>query len=294
MSGWWTVAAGTYGVYLVVTAVGLGWDGVLPGPSRAQRRRTPLDRVRAWMAEAGLADVSVAELLGVTGLLAAVGGIIGGGAFGGVLPPLGIGVLAATLPVATYRHRRAERRAAAEELWPSMIEELRILTGSAGRSIPQALFEVGRRSPDVLRPAFDAAQREWVLTTDLPRSLRVLTTQLGSPTADALVETLLVAHDLGATDLDRRLAEFTEDRRQNVQARKEARSKQAGVRFARRFVVLVPAGMAAAGMSLGRGRAAYASTSGQLLVAVGIALVAACWVWSGTMLRLPRADRVFR
>lgn len=294
MSGWWTVAAGTYGVYLVVTAVGLGWDGVRPGPRPVRRHRPPVDRVRSWMAEAGLADVSVAELLGVTGLLAAVGAVIGGGAFGGVLPPLGIGALAATIPAATYRHRRAERRAAAEELWPSMIEELRILTGSAGRSIPQALFEVGRSSPALLRPAFESAHREWVLTTDLPRSLRVLTTQLGSPTADALVETLLVAHDLGATDLDRRLAEFAEDRRQDVQARKEARSKQAGVRFARRFVVLVPAGMAAAGMSLGRGRAAYASTAGQVLVCVGIALVAACWMWSGTMLRLPRAERVFR
>ncbi len=287
------VAGGTYGTYLLVTALGLGWRGLGPGPSKA--RGTGLrTAVRRWMDEAGLADVTTAELGGVTLLVALAGGVVGGVAFGGVLPPLGVGAFGAVLPVAAYRRRREARRVTAEEQWPAMIEELRVLTGSAGRSIPQAVFEVGRRGPVLLRGAFDAAHREWLLTTDLARSFDVLTGRLASPTADALCELLLVAHEMGDSDLDRRLAEFAEDRRQDGHARKDARARQAGVRFARRFVVLVPAGMAVAGSSLGRGRAAYATGSGQVLVCVGIALVAACWAWSGTMLRLPEAERVFR
>ena len=47
-----------------------------------------------------------------------------------------------------------------------MIEEIRILTGSLGRSVPQALFEVGRRGPEELRPAFEAATRHWLVSTD--------------------------------------------------------------------------------------------------------------------------------
>ena len=97
----------------------------------------------------------------------------------------------------------------------------------------------------------------------------------------------------GGADLDRRLAELAEDRRVDNLGRKDARSKQAGVRFARRFVIAVPFGMAVAGMSLGDGRAAYQTPGGQLLVAVGLALVAACWAWSGSMLRLPQQNRVF-
>jgi len=289
----WVVGGGTYGAYLLVTALGLGWRGLGPGPSRGERAAASAP-LRRWMTEVGLADVTVGELGGVTALVAVVGGVVGGAAFGGVLPPLGVGAFAALLPVAAYRRRREARRATAEEQWPAMIEELRVLTGSAGRSIPQALFEVGRRAPVLLRGAFDAAHREWLLTTDLGRSLDVLTSRLASPTADSLCELLLVAHELGDADLDRRLAEFAEDRRQDAHARKDARARQAGVRFARRFVVLVPAGMALAGMSLGRGRAAYASAAGQVLVCTGIALVAACWAWSGTMLRVPQAERVFR
>ena len=105
---------------------------------------------------------------------------------------------------------------------------------------------------------------------------------------------MLVAHEIGGTDVDRRLAALVEDRIQDLQGRKDALSKQAGVRFARRFVLIVPAGMAIAGLSIGTGRAAYQTPLGQLLVAVGVTVVVACWVWAGRMMRLPREERVFR
>jgi tight adherence protein B len=64
------------------------------------------------------------------------------------------------------------------------------------------------------------------------------------------------------------------------------------VRFARRFVLLVPLGMALAGMSVGRGRGAYATPRGQTMVVIGIASVVGCWVWAGRLLRLPEEQRV--
>jgi tight adherence protein B len=66
------------------------------------------------------------------------------------------------------------------------------------------------------------------------------------------------------------------------------------VRFARRFVLLVPLGMAAAGLTIGTGRQAYATAGGQLAVAGALGAVAACWWWSGRLMRLPGLPRVFR
>ena len=70
-------------------------------------------------------------------------------------------------------------------------------------------------------------------------------------------------------------------------------TKHSGVRFARRFVLLVPAGMALAGMTVGDGRRAYGTPHGQLAVTAAIVLVAGCWIWAGRMLRLPDERRVF-
>jgi tight adherence protein B len=175
-----------------------------------------------------------------------------------------------------------------------MIEEIRVQTGSLGRSIPQALFEVGRRGPEELRPAFAAGEREWRITTDFARTVAVLKDRLADATADTTLETLLVAHEVGGSDLDRRLAALVEDRVQDAQGRKDARAKQAGVRFARWFVLAVPLGMTLAGLSIGTGRDAYRTSVGQLAVAAGLACVAACWAWAGRLLKLPEEERVFR
>ena len=144
-----------------------------------------------------------------------------------------------------------------------------------------------------LRPAFAAAHREWLLSTDFARTLEVLKGQLADPTADATCETLLIAHELGGTDLDRRLEALAEDRRQDTQGRKDALAKQAGVRFARRFVLIVPMGMAVVGLSIGNGRAAYQTSLGQVIVVVALGLVVICWLWAGRIMRLPDEQRVF-
>lgn len=286
--------AGAYGVHLLYSALALGWRGLGPGPRRADARPRPARRSQDWLSQAGLEEVRPLEFLAVVGLLVVLGAALGFAVFGAPIPALLLGGFAGTFPVATYRNRRRVRRSVAQEAWPRMIEEIRILTASLGRSVPQALFEVGRRGPQELRPAFEAAHREWLISTDFPRTVAVLKDRLADPTADATLETLLVAHEIGGTDLDSRLRDLIEDRIQDVQGRKDARAKQAGVRFARRFVLLVPLGMAAAGISVGEGRAAYQEPAGQLAVVIAIGLTIACWLWAGSIMRIPEEERVFQ
>lgn len=279
------------GTYLLYTALVLGWRDLgfgagIADPSRQAHRRD-------WLVQAGLADVRVRDVVGVVLALALLGALAAFAMFGGVLPALATGLFAGSFPLASYRARRRARRAAAMDAWPRLLEELRILTASLGRSIPQSLFEVGRRAPLELRPAFEAAEREWLLSTDFQRTIRVLKAGLADPTADAACETMLVAHEVGGTDLDRRLEALIDDRIQDTQGRKDARAKQAGARFARRFVLIVPAGMALAGMSVGTGRDAYQTPMGQTLVVVAILLVIGCWVWAGRIMVVPEEQRVF-
>lgn len=282
-----------YGTFLLWTALALGWRGLGPGPRRPKAPRSA-PPWRRWLAQAGLAETRPAEFVAVMAVLGVGGGGVAFALFGGPLPSLVTAALVASLPLGTYQARRRRRRAAARAAWPRMIEEMRVQTGSLGRSIPQALFETGRRGPPDLRSAFAAAEREWLVSTDFARTVAVLKEELEDPTADAACETLLVAHEVGGTDLDRRLAALAEDRAQDLQGRKDAEARQAGVRFARRFVLLVPVGMALAGLSIGSGRAAYRTPLGQVAVVVGVAAVAACWLWAGRLLRLPDTERVLQ
>ncbi len=280
-------------MYLLATASLFGWRDL-----RTPRAGFPLlSRVAAaahgWMLQAGLDRVRLRDAAMVLTVAFGMGAVAARACFGAWGPAVVVGAFTTTAPVAIARQRRRARREAAHDAWPRLIEEIRMLTGSLGRSLPQALFEAGRTAPSELRPAFDAAQREWLISTDFSRTVNSLKHQLADATADAVCETLLVAHELGGSDVDRRLGELADDRREDLRYRRDARARQAGVRFARRFVLIVPLGMALAGLSVGNGRAAYATGSGQVAVAVATAMVALCWVWAGRVMQLPDDDRVF-
>jgi tight adherence protein B len=291
MSAFLSAVAAAVGVGLLLTAPERG------GERRGPQRERVVERAREAASRAaerlGIEDVEPREFAAIVLVLGALGGALGWAVFAGILPALAIAGFGASFPIASARVRAQTRRARALEAWPRLIEELRILTGSLGRPIPQALFEVGLRGPEELRPAFEVAQREWLLSTDFARTIGVLKARLGDATTDAVCETLLVAHELGGSEVDRRLEALAEDRRLDSQGRKDARSRQAGARFARRFVLFVPLGMALAGMSVGDGREAYGTTTGQVLVLVGIGVVVVCWVWASRIMRLPAEERVF-
>lgn len=295
MSALVVTAAVGLGLHWLYTGTVHGWTGLGFGPPSP--RPAPALRgieLERWLTQAGLEGIDAREFAAVVAMLFVLGSVVGYALFAGPVPALVLAGFAASFPVAGYRLRREGRRQRAQEAWPRMIEEIRVQTTSMGRSIPRALFDVGHRGPEELRPAFEAAHREWLLTTDFARTIRVLKDLLADPSADMAAETMLIAHELGGTDLDRRLEALAEDRRQDVQGRKDARSRQAGARFARIFVLAVPAGMALAGMSIGDGRAAYQTTAGQIAVLIALSLVIACWAWAGRVMRLPRQQRVFR
>lgn len=278
------------GVYLLLPYNRARANSSLSALQRARLQEQLVD----WSVQAGISPNDRKQVGGLILSLGLAGALAGWIIFGGFIAPLMMGAFSATFPVASYRQRHRKGKAEAAEAWPRMIEEIRLMCGSLGRPIPQALIEVGKRGPAELRPAFKAAEREWLISTDFGRTVAVLKDALADPTADATCETLLVAHTIGGSDVDRRLLALAEDRQMDLQGRKDAKAKQAGVRFARRFVLVVPFGMALAGMSIGNGRAAYGTPQGQIGVAFGLITLAACWWWAGLLIRLPGESRVFR
>jgi len=232
-------------------------------------------------------------LVGIVLASAVVGSLAGLLLFASWPPALVSGACAATFPLGARGLRQEAIRLENAQAWPALIEEIRLRTGSLGRSVPQALFEAGRRAPRDWRPAFEAAEREWLLSTDFERTLTWLRSLLNDPGADVLCEALAVGHELGGPSLGQRLEALAEDRAGELQGRKDALARSAGVRFARRFVLLVPLGMALAGLSIGTGPSAYQSGAGQLAASAAVVAVTACWAWSARLVKIPQEPRIF-
>lgn len=295
LTGFLLAIAGAYGVYLIWTSVVFGWRGLAPTATRASgsQRTSRRTRLEEYLVQAGVDRLGVKEFIAVSIGMFIIGSLVGLALFNGAAAVI-VGMAAATVPIVSANNRRAKRLDRARDSWPRMIEEIRLQAVSLGRSIPQALFAVGDRAPEEMQPAFDAAHREWLITTDFDRTLAILKAQLADPTADAVCETLLIAHEVGGTDVDRRLQALLEDRILDLQGRKDARARQAGARFARIFVLIVPAGMALVGQSIAAGRDAYQGTGPTVAIIVALGIIAACWWWAGKLMQLPAEQRVFR
>jgi tight adherence protein B len=281
---------------IAALAAGVGvWLLVGPPPQRTTtaERAGWDERTLRWLRQAGLVDVGLVEFATVCAAVATVAGTLAWLVFAGVPAAFVTAVFALTLPVAGYRNRRRRRRESARDAWPRVLEQIRLNATSLGMSLPRAVFEAGRSAPPGLAEPFATAERIWRMSGDLERALDVLKHEVGDATTDAVAETLLVAHEAGGTDLSPRLLALIEDRDADVRARRDARAQQAGARFARAFVLVVPAGMALVGLTIGEGRDAYATTGGQATVVAAIAALALCWIWSGRILRLPEDERVF-
>ena len=278
-----------YGVHLLYSALAFGWDGVQPGPEVPQVDAA----TESAASRLGVGEFDPRGLLAGIVTLSLLGFVFGLVLFNGVIPALLIGLFASTVPIGVARVRQEREIERAHQEWPALIEEIRLLTGSLGRSIPQATFEVGLRSSEGLQPAFDEAHREWLISTDFARSMAVLKSSLAHNTADVVAETLLTAHELGGGEVGNRLAALAQDRLTDQQHRRDAIARQAGVKFARWFTLVVPIGMALVGLSIGDGREAYADTRGQLLVALALFMTLGCWLWAGQIMKLPEENRVF-
>ena len=279
-----------YGIHLLYSSYVFGWDGVQPGPKGP---KTDRQRSRRLVESLGLGDFDPRTLVAAVAMVGLAGFALGFLLFGGAIPALLIALFFATTPIGVARVRHERRVEQAHYAWPALIEEIRLLTGTLGRSIPQATFEVGLRSHEGLQPAFELAHREWLISTDFARSLDVLKSALAHNTADVVAETLLTAHELGGGEVGNRLAALAQDRMIDQQHRRDAVARQAGVKFARWFTLVVPIGMALVGLTIGSGRESYTTPTGQILVVVALLITLACWLWAGQIMRLPVEERVF-
>ncbi len=279
-----------YGVHLLYTSAAFGWKGSQPGPKAERKERAS---GKDFMSTLGLGELSPLTLACSMLVVAIVGFAVGTLLFGGILPAIMIAAFAALSPVGVARVRHERLVESAHHAWPAIIEEIRLLTGTLGRSIPQATFEVGLRTHDGLRPAFEKAHREWLISTDFARSLGVLKQDLGHNTADIVAETLLTAHELGGAEVGTRLGALATDRATDQRHRRDALARQSGVKFARWFTLIVPFGMALTGLSIGDGRSAYGTPLGQVLVVAALVLILICWFWAGRIMALPKEKRVF-
>lgn len=218
---------------------GLGAVLMVIGVTGSSGRESKRSGLRTMLDRAGMASVSPAAFVGACVLLGVAAAFV-------VLLITAIPVVAVVAfvagvfaPVAIVRRRVAQRDRQLRTCWPDVVDGL-VSAVRAGMSLPEALADVARSGPALLRPAFTACAAEHHATGSLSAALDSLERDLADPVADRVIAALRIAREVGGSDLGTVLRTLGEMLRADSRMREEIAGRQSWTVSAARMAVAAP------------------------------------------------------
>ena len=178
-------------------------------------------------------------------------------------------------------------------MWPEAVDTL-VSGVRAGMSLPEALTNLGERGPEAVREQFRAFAVDYAATARLTVCLDRLKARFADPVADRIVEALRLAHEVGGGELGTLLRSLSRMLREDLRTRGELEARQSWTVNGARVAVAAPWLILALLATRPQAAAAYATSSGALVLAVGAVASILAYRLMLRLGRLPEEERVLR
>ena len=196
------------------------------------------------------------------------------------------------VPLIISHSRSLKQLRRIENLWPEILD---LITSGiqSGLSLPQTLMSLSSRGPKEVRPIFAKFNEIIESGSNFDNALKYLKFEFSNSVADQVVEVLRVSQSSGSRDTSmilRTLAEFIAS---DLALREEIRAKHSWIRNSALLASATPWVLLLLLTSQEKARDAFSSTSGMLVLLVGVLLTAAAFSWMSKVGKLEVAPRVF-
>jgi len=179
------------------------------------------------------------------------------------------------------------------EAWPEVIDHL--MSGiSSGLSLSESLSGLAARGPEILRPIFTTFRTELYKTGDFTIALTKLKTEFSHHSSDQIFEALLIAKELGGSELLQILRTLGDFLRQDLVLRREIEVKHGWIKNSAHLSAAAPWLLLLLLSTQPTTAAAYATPTGILILASGLVMTAIAYLWMNRLGQLPQTPRVFK
>lgn len=195
------------------------------------------------------------------------------------------------VPLSVVARRVRRRRGSLRRAWPDAISTL-IASVRAGVSLPEACLALVDRGPREIRPGFSAFASSYRASGSFRAGLERLREEMADPVADRIVVALLLAQEVGGTDLVRVLRTLADFVREDVRVRREIEARWSWTLTAARLAAVAPwivLGLMATRADVAR---AYGSSTGILVILGGAAATLVGYRLMLRAARLPEERRL--
>ena len=246
---------------LTAVAVGLVLSQVIAASGRRSRRiggrsvvaGLDVTPVQFWATVLGAAGATFLTLLAITELVVV-----------SLVPAL----VVATLPKAYFVKKRSARLARVQESWPDGLRDI-LSSVRSGASLPTAINNLAAFGPEPLREAFQGFD-VYSRSLGVVPALELFKDDLADPTADRVIEVLILAHERGGSVVPTILSELAEATTKDLWTLEQIRTEALEQKINSRVVFILPwIVLIAMTARSGAFREFYSSSAGVLVVLIG-------------------------
>jgi tight adherence protein B len=242
------------------------YDGLTARTSTAGM--SPMRQLDQLVLEAGIRKLTGTRLVGMSIVVALVSGLfVAGISSSGIIAGV-FSLAGGWLPYAYVSSRRQRRQRGFRDAWPDAIQGL-ISGVRAGISLAEACTAQAHKGPEELRPGFAAFAGTYRSTGSMKAALDRLRTELSDPVADRVVASLILAGDVGGTDLVRVLRTLADFVREDIRVRKEIEARWSWTVTAARVAASAPWVVLLLMSTRPEAASAYNSAAGTTVITAG-------------------------
>lgn len=179
------------------------------------------------------------------------------------------------------------------EAWPEVLDHL--MSGiQSGMSLTESFTGLVDRGPVSIRPVFHELKRELYTDGNFERVLILAKARFATSTSDQIFEALMMARKLGGSELLQVLRSLSEYLREELATRREIEVKHGWIKNSAHLSSVAPWLLLLLLATQETTAKAFATPSGVLVLAIGLVMTCAAYLWMHLLSRLPETPRVFK
>lgn len=177
-------------------------------------------------------------------------------------------LVVATMPKAYFVRKRSQRLAAVREAWPDGLRDL-VSSVRSGASLPSAIENLAGFGPAPLRDAFEGFD-VYSRSLGIVPALELVKDDIADPTADRIVEVLILAYERGGSVVPEILGDLAEATTRDLWTLEQVRTEALEQKINSRVVFILPwIVLVAMTARSGAFRDFYSSSTGLAVVGIG-------------------------
>lgn len=177
-------------------------------------------------------------------------------------------LVVATLPKAYFTRKRSQRLGRVQEAWPDGLRDL-LSSVRSGASLPTAIENLATFGPEPLREAFQGFDM-YSRSLGVVKALEMVKDDIADPTADRIIEVLILAYERGGSVVPEILEDLAEATTRDLWTLEQVRTEALEQKINSRVVFVLPwLVLVAMTARSGAFRDFYSTPAGLLVVAFG-------------------------